>query len=100
MLGRCDRPHPSLPKSHKGNTELKNGQPTKIPSSAGSAHVKRYTSIEAVLHGSFLPHVQPHRRRNPETMAYRMLANGTAWRMVQTLTRALKVYVAYVNQKA
>ncbi|ETM00006.1 hypothetical protein L917_03239 [Phytophthora nicotianae] len=25
MPGRCDRPHPSLPKSYKGNTELKNG---------------------------------------------------------------------------
>jgi hypothetical protein len=32
-------------------------------------------------------------------MAYRPQANGTAERMVQTLTRALKMYVADVNQK-
>ncbi|KAL4109209.1 hypothetical protein PRIC1_000912 [Phytophthora ramorum] len=32
-------------------------------------------------------------------MAYRPQANGTAERMVQTLTRALKMYVADVNQQ-
>ena len=33
------------------------------------------------------------------TMAYRPQANGTAERMVQTLTRALKMYVADVDQR-
>lgn len=33
------------------------------------------------------------------TMAYRPQANGTAKRMVQTLTRALKMYVMDVNQQ-
>ena len=33
------------------------------------------------------------------TMAYRPQANGTAERMVQTLTRAIKMYVADENQK-
>ena len=33
-------------------------------------------------------------------MAYRPQANGTAERMVQTLTRALKMYVSDVNQQA
>lgn len=32
-------------------------------------------------------------------MAYRSQANGTAERMVQTLTRALKMYVSDVNQQ-
>ena len=32
-------------------------------------------------------------------MAYRPQANGTAERMVQTLTRSLKIYVADVNQQ-
>ena len=32
-------------------------------------------------------------------MAYRHQANGTAERMVQTLTRALKMYVSDVNQQ-
>ena len=32
-------------------------------------------------------------------MAYRPLANGTAERLVQTLTRALKMYVTNTNQK-
>ncbi|ETL86969.1 hypothetical protein L917_13711, partial [Phytophthora nicotianae] len=33
------------------------------------------------------------------TMVYRQQANGTVERMVQTLTRALKMYVADINQK-
>ena len=33
------------------------------------------------------------------TMAYRPKANGTAERMVQTLTRALKMYVSDTNRK-
>ena len=33
------------------------------------------------------------------TMAYRPQANGTAERMVQTLTRAIKMYVTDENQK-
>ena len=33
------------------------------------------------------------------TMAYRPQTNGTAKRMVQTLTRALKMYVTDVDQK-
>ncbi|KAG3224703.1 hypothetical protein PC129_g4648 [Phytophthora cactorum] len=38
-------------------------------------------------------------QRQRATMAYRPQANGTAERMVQTLTRPLKMYVADVNQK-
>lgn len=38
-------------------------------------------------------------QRQRATMAYRPQANGTAERMVQTLTRALKMYVADVNQQ-
>ncbi|CAI5706014.1 unnamed protein product [Peronospora farinosa] len=33
------------------------------------------------------------------TMAYRPQANGTAERMVQTITRAIKMYVSKVDQK-
>ncbi|KAG3119074.1 hypothetical protein PI124_g16453 [Phytophthora idaei] len=38
-------------------------------------------------------------QRQRATMAYRPQANGTAERMVQTLTRPLKMYVADVNKK-
>ena len=38
-------------------------------------------------------------QRQRATMAYRPQANATAERMVQTLTRSLKIYVTDVNQK-
>uniref|UniRef100_H3H4X9 Integrase catalytic domain-containing protein n=1 Tax=Phytophthora ramorum TaxID=164328 RepID=H3H4X9_PHYRM len=64
---------PSLPKSFKGNTEL------------------------LVWVDLFSGRIVGQRQR--ATMAYRPQANGTAERMVQTLTRALKMYVADVNQQ-
>ncbi|POM72381.1 Reverse transcriptase [Phytophthora palmivora] len=76
---------PSPPRSFKGNTEL--------------------LIWADVFSGMRLPQIRRQRgdqarpRTRSATMAYRPQANGKAERTVQTLTRALKMYVADVNQQ-
>ncbi|GMF45625.1 unnamed protein product [Phytophthora fragariaefolia] len=71
---------PSLPKSFKGNTEL-------------LLWIDLFTGYVIAKASALL--VQKQRA----TMAYRPQANGSAERMVQTLTRALKMFVSDVNQQ-
>ncbi|OWZ04049.1 reverse transcriptase [Phytophthora megakarya] len=88
---------PSLPKSFKGNTELliwadlftgyeiaKAG-----PSREAQAMAENYEECVFRRFGA----------SESATIAYRPQGNGKAERTVQTLTRALKMYVADVNQQ-
>jgi hypothetical protein len=114
---------PSLPKSYKGNTELLiwvdlfTGYVIAKASASRTAQTiaenyeecvfRRFGASEVIRHdrepGFMADFFKAFNRiigqRQKATMAYRPQANGTAERMVQTLTRALKMYVADVNQK-
>ncbi|KAE9276198.1 hypothetical protein PR003_g29127 [Phytophthora rubi] len=114
---------PSLPKSFKGNTELLiwadlfTGLVLAKASSARTAQqiaknyeecvFRRFGASEVIRHDrepGFMSDVfrsfnRIVGQRQSPTMAYRPQANGTAERMVQTLTRAVKMYVADVNQQ-
>ncbi|KAE8969380.1 hypothetical protein PR001_g27514 [Phytophthora rubi] len=114
---------PSLPKSYKGNTELLiwvdlfTGYAIARASASRTAQTIAGNYEECVLRRFGASEVIRHDRepgcmsdffksfnkiigqRQRATMAYRPQANGTAERMVQTLTRALKMYVADVNQR-
>jgi hypothetical protein len=114
---------PSLPKSYKGNTELliwvdlftgyviakASASPTvqTIAENYEECVFRRFGASEVIRHdrepGFMADFFKAFNRiigqRQKATMAYRPQANGTAERMVQTLTRALKMYVADVNQK-
>ncbi|OWZ01042.1 LOW QUALITY PROTEIN: reverse transcriptase, partial [Phytophthora megakarya] len=108
---------PSLPRSHKGNTELLiwvdlfTGYVIAKASSSRSAQ-----TVAGVYFGDLVPMIRHDRepgfmsdffrafskilrQRQRGTMAYRPQANGTAARMVQTTTRALKMYVRDPDQK-
>uniref|UniRef100_H3H5N5 Integrase catalytic domain-containing protein n=1 Tax=Phytophthora ramorum TaxID=164328 RepID=H3H5N5_PHYRM len=114
---------PSLPKSFKGNTELLvwvdlfSGY---VIAKAGASRTaqtiaenyeecvfRRFGASEAIRHDRepgfmsdfFRAFSRIVGQRQRATMAYRPQANGTVERMVQTLTRALKMYVADVNQQ-
>ena len=113
---------PSLPKSFKGNTELLiwvdlfTGYVIAKASSSRSAQTvaegyeecvfRRFGASEAIRHDREPSFMSDFFRafnriaglKQRATMAYRPQANGTAERMVQTLTRALKLYVTDVNQ--
>ena len=108
---------PSLPRSFKGNTDLLlwvdvfSGYVIAKASSSRTAQTiaesyeecvfRRFEVSEAIRHGrepGFMSDVFRAFNRivgqKPRaTMAYRPQANGTAERIVQTLTRALKMYV-------
>ncbi|KAE8889654.1 hypothetical protein PF003_g26149 [Phytophthora fragariae] len=114
---------PSLPKSFKGNTELLiwvhlfSGYVIAKASSSRTAQTvaenydecvcRRFGASEVIRHdrepGSMSDSFRAINRivgqNQRATMAYRPQANGTAERMVQKLTRALKMYVSDVNQK-
>uniref|UniRef100_H3H554 Uncharacterized protein n=1 Tax=Phytophthora ramorum TaxID=164328 RepID=H3H554_PHYRM len=114
---------PSLPKSFKGNTELLvwvdlfSGYVIAKASASRTAQTiaenyeecvfRRFGASEAIRHdrepGFMSDFFRAFNRimgqRQRATMAYRPQANGTAERMVQTLTRALKMYVADTNQQ-
>ena len=114
---------PSLPRSLKENTELLlridlfSGYVIAKASSSRTTQtiVERYEQCvfrifgasEAIRHDrepGFMPdffrafnRIAGQKQR--ATMAYRPQANGTAERMVQTLTRALKMYVTDTDKK-
>ncbi|GMF29423.1 unnamed protein product [Phytophthora fragariaefolia] len=114
---------PSLPRSFKGNTELLiwvdlfSGYV--IPKASGSRTAqtivesyeectfRRFGASEVIRHdrepGLMADFFRSFNRnlgqRQRATMAYRPQANGTAERMVQTATRALKVYVQHLDQR-
>ncbi|KAE9278265.1 hypothetical protein PR003_g28575, partial [Phytophthora rubi] len=107
---------PSLPKSHKGNTELLiwvdlfTGYVISKASASRTAQTIAESYEECVFRKFGASEVIRHDRepgfmadffrsfnkilgqRQRATMAYRPQANGTAERMVQTTTRALKMY--------
>ena len=114
---------PSLPRSFKGNIDLLwwvdlfSGYVLSKASSSRTAQLitadyeecvfRRFGVSEAICHDrdlGFMPdffrafnRIAGQKQR--ATMAYRPQANGTEERMVQTLTRALKMYVTDTNQK-
>uniref|UniRef100_A0AAV1TVV3 Reverse transcriptase n=1 Tax=Peronospora matthiolae TaxID=2874970 RepID=A0AAV1TVV3_9STRA len=114
---------PSLPKSIKGNTELLiwvdlfSGYVVAKASSSRTAQTiaenyeecvfRRFGASEAIRHDRepefmsdfFRAFSRIVGQKQRATMAYRPQANGTAERMVQTLTHSLKMYVAEVDQR-
>ncbi|KAE8969358.1 hypothetical protein PF011_g26837 [Phytophthora fragariae] len=114
---------PSLPKSHKGNTELLiwvdlfTGYVITKASASRTAQTIAESYEECVFRRVGVSEVIRHDRepgfmadffrsfnkilgqRQRATMAYRPQANGTAERMVQTTTRALKMYVQELDQR-
>ena len=114
---------PSLPRTNKGNTELLiwidlfSGYVIARASASRTAQTiaggyeecvfRRFGASEAIRHdrepGFMSDFFRAFNRivgqRQKATMAYRPQANGTAERMVQTLTHALKMYVADVDQR-
>ncbi|OWZ04123.1 LOW QUALITY PROTEIN: reverse transcriptase [Phytophthora megakarya] len=113
---------PSLPRSHKGNTELViwvdlfTGYVIAKASSSRSAQTVAESYEECVFWRFGASEMIRHDRepgfmsdffrafnkilgqRQRATMDYRPQANGTAERMVQTATRALKMYVRDLDQ--
>ncbi|KAG6620348.1 reverse transcriptase [Phytophthora cinnamomi] len=114
---------PSLPKSYKGNTELLiwvdlfTGYVIAKASASRTAQTiaesyeecvfRRFGASEVIRHdrepGFMSDFFRSFNRilgqRQRATMAYRPQANGTAERMVQTATRALKMYVQDLDQR-
>ncbi|KAE8995694.1 hypothetical protein PR002_g19539 [Phytophthora rubi] len=114
---------PSLPKSYKGNTELLiwvdlfTGYVIAKASASRTAQTiaesyeecvfRRFGASEAIRHDRepgfmadfFRAFNKILGQRQRATMAYRPQANGTAERMVQTTTRALKMYVEDLDQR-
>ena len=114
---------PSLPRSFKGNTELLlwvdlfSGYVIAKASSSRTAQTiadnyeesvcRRCGASEAIRHDRepglmsdfFRAINRIAEQKQRATMAYTPQANGTTERMVQTLTRAIKMYVADENQK-
>ncbi|GMF38633.1 unnamed protein product [Phytophthora fragariaefolia] len=114
---------PSLPKSFKGATELLiwvdlftgyvNAKASvsrtaqTIAESYEDCVFRRFVASEAMWHDRELGFMADRFRifnrivaqRQRSTMAYQPQANGTAERMVQTLTRSVKIYVADTNQR-
>ncbi|KAE9278076.1 hypothetical protein PF001_g25332 [Phytophthora fragariae] len=114
---------PSLPKSYKGNTELLiwvdlfTGYVIAKASASRTAQTiaesyeecvfRRFGASEAIRHDRepgfmadfFRAFNKILGQLQRATMAYRPQANGTAERMVQTTTRALKMYVEDLDQR-
>ncbi|KAE8988936.1 hypothetical protein PF005_g15497 [Phytophthora fragariae] len=114
---------PSLPKSHKGNTELLiwvdlfTGYVIAKASASRTAQTiaesyeecvfRRFGASEVIRHDRepgfmadfFRSFNKILGQRQRATMAYQPQANGTAERMVQTTTRALKMYVQELDQR-
>ncbi|GMF47855.1 unnamed protein product [Phytophthora fragariaefolia] len=114
---------PSLPKSYKGNTELliwidlftgyviaKASAPRtaqtitenyeeRVFRRFGAGEVIRHDREPGFMADFFRSFNKIVGQKQRATMAYRPQANGTAERMVQTLTRSVKMYVADINQQ-
>ena len=59
--------------------------------------VVRHELEPGLLSDSFLAFTNIAEQKQRANLAYRIQANGTAERMVQTLTRAIKMHVANVD---
>ncbi|KAG2879076.1 hypothetical protein PC110_g11334 [Phytophthora cactorum] len=82
---------PSLPRSHKGKTELLRW----VDLFTGYVMPKASASRTAqTIDENYEGCVFRQFRRQGAAIAYRPQANGTSERVVQTLTRALKMYIA------
>ncbi|KAE9184871.1 hypothetical protein PF002_g26313 [Phytophthora fragariae] len=114
---------PSLPASYKGNTELlvwvdlftgfvvvkANASRTSqtVAEAYEEAVFRRFGASEAIRHDRepgfmsdfFKAFSKLMGQRQRATLAYRPQANGAAERMVQTVTRAIKMYIADVDQR-
>lgn len=114
---------PSLPKSHRGNTELliwvdqHSGYVVVSANPSRSADViaasyercvyRRFGASEVIRHDrepGFMSDVFKQfnkliGQQSKATLAYRPQANGMTERMVQTITRAIKMYVQDENQR-
>ncbi|POM57809.1 Reverse transcriptase [Phytophthora palmivora] len=114
---------PSLPRSHKGNTELLiwidlfTGYVVAKASASRTAQTvaenyeecvfRRFGASEAIRHDRepgfmsdfFRSFYKIVGQRQRATMAYRPQTNGTTERMVGTLTRAVKMYVEDIDQR-
>ena len=114
---------PSLPKSHRGNTELliwvdlftgyvmakanasrtaqtvAEGYEECVFRRFGASEVIRHDREPSFMSDFFRAFNRMVGQRQRATMAYRPQANGTAERMVQTLTRSIKMYVSDVGQQ-
>ncbi|OWZ07953.1 reverse transcriptase [Phytophthora megakarya] len=114
---------PSLPRSHKGNTDLliwvdlftgyvsAKASPSRPAQTVAESYkecvFRQFGASEMIRHDrepGFISDffrafnkILGHRQR--ATMAYRPQANGTAQRIVQTAARALKMYVRDLGQK-
>ncbi|OWY96380.1 reverse transcriptase, partial [Phytophthora megakarya] len=108
---------PSLPASHNGNTELLVWVDVFI-----GKRVSNGSDCRGIVRGSRLQTIWRQRsdssrprpgfmsdffrafnklmgQRQRATLAYRPQANGAAERMVQTITRAIKMYIAVIDQR-
>ena len=114
---------PSLPKSLKGNTELliwvdlftgyvvakasasrtaqtvAEGYEECIFRCFGASEINHHDREPGFISDFFRAFNRMVGKRQRATMAYRPQANGTAERMVQTLTRSIKMYVSDVVQQ-
>ncbi|OWY94044.1 reverse transcriptase, partial [Phytophthora megakarya] len=117
---------PSLPASHKDNTELlvwvdlftgfviakasASRTAQTVAESYEEAVFRRFGASEAIRHDrepgfmsdffkAFNAFNKLMDQRQRATLAYRPQANGTAERMVQTITRAIKMYIADIDQR-
>ncbi|GMF47077.1 unnamed protein product [Phytophthora fragariaefolia] len=114
---------PLLPESYKGNTELlvwvdlfagfviAKANASRCVQTVAEAYEEavfiRFGASEAIRHDrepDFMAHFckafkKLMGQRQRATLAYRPLANGTAERMVQTVTRAVKMHIADVDQR-
>ena len=114
---------PSLPRSFKGNTELllwvdlfsgyviakasRSRTAQTIAESYEECVFRRFGASELIRHDRepgfmsdfFRAFNKISGQNQRATMAYRPQANGTVERMVQTVTRALKMYVTDVDQR-
>uniref|UniRef100_H3H639 RNA-directed DNA polymerase n=1 Tax=Phytophthora ramorum TaxID=164328 RepID=H3H639_PHYRM len=114
---------PSLPASYKGNTELlvwvdlftgfviakANSSRTAqtVAEAYEEAVFRRFGASEAIRHDRepgfmsdfFRAFNKLMGQRQRATLAYRPQANGAAERMVQTITRAIKMYITDVDQR-
>ncbi|OWZ10245.1 reverse transcriptase, partial [Phytophthora megakarya] len=114
---------PSLPASHKGNTELlvwvdlftgfviEKASTSRTAQTVAESYEEavncRFGASEAIRHhrepGFMSDFFRAINRlmgqRQRATLAYRPQANGAAERMVQTITRTIKMYIADVEQR-
>ncbi|OWY93994.1 reverse transcriptase, partial [Phytophthora megakarya] len=109
---------PSLPASHNGNTELlvwvdpftgfviakasASRTAQTIAESYEEAVFRRFGASEAIRHDrepGFMAFNKLMGQRQRATLAYRPQANGAAERMVHTITRAIKMYIADIGQR-